>query len=89
MQELLFEYAALNVVDMFVADIRNKCLQEPTSEKRCITYGLYFGLDNIVKIAIKRRGLHGGKAAGRNFMNNVRLCMTSLDFKPFLDDPCA
>ena len=34
-----------------------------------------------------RRELCGNKAARRDFRNNLRSCMSSLDFKPCLDDP--
>ena len=42
---IAFTYAAINGVDTFVADIRNVCLQEPSSEKYFITHGTEFGLE--------------------------------------------
>ena len=79
-------YAALNSVDVFAADIRNAYLQAPTSEKHYIICGSEFGLENVGKIAIIRRALYGGKAAGRDFRNHLRSCMTHLNFKPCLAD---
>ena len=84
---IAFTYAALNGVDVFAADIRNAYLQAPTSERHYIICGPEFGLENAGKIAIIRRALYGGKAAGRDFRNHLRSCMTHLNFKPCLADP--
>ena len=74
-------------MDVFAADIRNECLQAPSSEKNFIVCGPEFGLENVGKRAIIRRALYGGKAAGRDFRNHLRSCMSHLNFKPCLADP--
>ena len=84
---IAFTYAALNGVDIFAADIRNAYLQAPSSEKHFIICGPEFGLENVGKRAIIRRALYGGKAAGRDFRNHLRSCMSHLNFKPCLADP--
>ena len=83
---IAFTCAALNDVDIFAADIRNACLQAPSSEKHYIVCGAEFGLENIGKKALIRRALYGGKAAGRDFRNHLRSCMSHLHFKPCLAD---
>ena len=79
--------AALNDLDVCAADIRNACLQAPSSQKDCITCGPEFGLENIGKRAITVQALHGGKAAGRDFRNHLRGCMRHLGFFSCLADP--
>ena len=68
-------YAALNDLDTCAADIRNACLQAPSSQKDHIVCGPKFGLENVGKKALMRRALHGGKTAGRDFRNHLRACM--------------
>ena len=80
-------YAALNDIDVNVADIRNAYLQAPTSEKHYIVCGLEFGLENVGKSALIRRALYGGKSAGRDFRNRLRECMNMLHFKSCPADP--
>ena len=46
-----------------------------------------FGIVNVVKKALIRRDLYGGKAAGRYFRNQLRDCIRNLGFKSILDDP--
>ena len=65
---------ALNDLDIFAADIRNAYLQAPSSQKDYILCGPEFGIENIGKIALIRRALYGGKAAGKDFRNHLRSC---------------
>ena len=82
-----FAHAALNGLDAFADDIRNACLQAPSSERHFIMCGPEFGLKNAGNRAIIRRALCGGKAASRDFRNHLRSCMSRLNFKPCLNDP--
>jgi hypothetical protein len=84
---IAFAYAALNGLGVCAADIRNVCLQAPSSQKDYVTCGPEFGLENAGKNALIHRALCGGKAAGRDFRNNLRACMPHLDFTPCLADP--
>ena len=86
---IAINYAASNEVDVFEADIKSACLQDPTSEKNCIICGPDFSLENIGKAALVTRAVYGGKAAHRDFRNYLRSCMSYLDFKPCLADPDA
>jgi hypothetical protein len=80
-------YAALNDLDVCAADIRNAYLQAPSSQKDYIICGPEFGLENVGKRALIRRALYGGKAAGRDFRNHLRSCMSHLGFTSCLADP--
>ena len=82
-----FTYAALNKLDVCVADIKNAYLQAPSSQKDYIICGIEFGLENVGKRALIKRALYGGKAAGRDFRNHLRDCMKLLKFKSCLADP--
>ena len=42
-------HAALNDLDVCAADIRNACLQAPSSQKNCLMCGPEFGIENIGK----------------------------------------
>ena len=86
-EQIALTYAALNDLDVFAADIWNAYLQAPSSQKDYITCGPEFGVENIGQTALIHRALYGGKAAGRDFRNNLRLCMEFLNFKSCLDDP--
>ena len=77
---IAFTYAALNGLDVFAANIRNAYLQAPISQKDYILCGPEFGIENVGKIALFRRALYGGKAAGKDFRNHLRSCMRHLDF---------
>ena len=72
---------------MLAADTKNVCLQAPTSENHHIMCGPEYGLENAGKIAITRRALYRGEAAGRDFRNHLRSHMTHLNFKLCLADP--
>ena len=85
--QIAFTYAALNGLDVFAADIRNAYLQAPSSQKDYILCGPEFGIENVGKIALIRRALFGGKAAGKDFRNHLRSCMRHLDFVSCPADP--
>ena len=82
-----FTYEALNGVDVWACDIQSAYLQAPTTEKYYIICGQEFGLENVGKIAVIRRAIYGGKAAGRDFRNHLRSCMEHLGFTACLADP--
>ena len=84
---IAFTYAALNVLDRFVADVRNAYLQDPSSENHFITCDPEFGLENVGKRDMVLRALCGGKSAGRELRNHLRSCASHLNFKSFLADP--
>ena len=80
-------YAALNELDVCAADIRNAYLQAPSSQKDYIVCGAEFGLENVGRVALIHRALYGGKAAGRDFRNHLRSCMSHLGFESCPADP--
>ena len=80
-------YAALHQIDVKCADIKNAYLQAPSSEKHFINCGPEFGLENVGKVALIRRALYGGKAAGRDFWHHLRSCMEHLKFESSKADP--
>ena len=65
--QITLTYAALHKIDVKAADIQNAYLQAPSFEKHFIYCGEEFGLEHAGSIALIRRALYGGKAAGRNF----------------------
>ena len=83
---IAFTYA-LNNLSVFAADVRNAYLQAPSSQKDYIICGPEFGLENIGRVALIRRALYGGKAAGRDFRNHLRSCMRHLHFDSCPADP--
>jgi hypothetical protein len=82
-----FTYAALNVLDVCAANIQNAYLQAPILQKDYIICGPEFSLENVAKTALIWRALYGGKSAGRDFRNHLRVCMRHLDFKSCPADP--
>jgi hypothetical protein len=84
---IAFTYAALNGLDVFATDIRNAYLQAPSSQKDYILCGPEFGIENVRKIALIRRALYGGKAAGKDLRNHLRSCMRHLDFVSYPANP--
>ena len=52
-----FNYAVLNGVDIFAADIQNAYLQYPSSQKAYIRFDPEFGLENVGKVALIHIGL--------------------------------
>ena len=57
------------------------------SEKHYIICGVEFGLENVGRTALIVCALYGGKAAGRDFWNHLRICMEFLGFKSKVGDP--
>ena len=84
---IAFTYAALNKLDVCVADIKNAYLQAPSSEKHYIICGTEFGVENFGKRALIRRALYGGKSSGSDFWKHLRSCMLHLNFKSCKADP--
>ena len=84
---IAFTYAALNGLDVCVADIRNAYLQAPSSRKDYFVCGPEFGLENEGKVALIHRAVYGGKSAGRDFRNHLRSCMIHLGFESCPADP--
>ena len=85
---IALNYAALNDLDVFAADIQNAYLQAPSSVKHYITCGRDFGLENVGKRALIICALYGCKTAGRDFRNHLRACMKDiLNFKSCRADP--
>ena len=80
-------YAALNEINVLVADIRNAYLQAPSSEKHYIICGPEFGHEHQGKRAIIIHALYSGKAAGRDFWHHLWDCMNHLGFESCLSDP--
>ena len=64
--EIMFTYTGLNGLDVCMVDIRNDCLQSPTSQKHYIICGPEFGMENVGKVAIMHRAVYGGKTSGRD-----------------------
>ena len=84
---IAFTYAALNKLDVCVADIKNAYLQAPSSEKHYIICGTEFGVEIFGKRALIRRALYGGKSSGSDFWKHLRSCMLHLNFKSCKADP--
>ena len=84
---LTLTYAALNELDVCMADIRNAYLQSPTSQKHYIICGPEFGMENVGKVAIMHRAVYGGKMSGRDFRNHLRSCMQFINFTSCPADP--
>ena len=57
---IVFAYAALNNLNVFAANIRNAYLTAPPSRKDYVISGLESGLENVGKVALIHRALHGG-----------------------------
>ena len=84
---IVFLYAAFNGLDVFSADIRNAYLQAPSSRKDYVICGAEFGIENIGHVGLIHRALYGGKTAGKDFCNHLRLCMHYLRFSSCPADP--
>ena len=85
--QIALTYAALNDLQVFVADIRNAYLQAPSSQKDYVVCGPEFGIENIGKVALIHRALYRGKSAGQDYRNHLRSCMHHLYFRPCPADP--
>ena len=80
-------YAALNKLDVMVADIINAYLQALLSEKHYIICRPEFGLENVGKVTLIRRALYRDKSSGSNFWRYLRSFMTFLRYKSCPADP--
>jgi hypothetical protein len=69
--------AALNDLDIKMADIENAYLTAPITEKVWTVLGPELG-DNAGKRALIVRALHGVKSAGAPFRNHLAECMKHL-----------
>jgi hypothetical protein len=73
--------AALNDVDVKMADIENAYLTAPLTEKVCTVLGPELG-DDAGKRALIFRALYGLKSAGAGFRNHLAECMKHLEWNP-------
>jgi hypothetical protein len=73
--------AALNDLDVKMADIENAYLTTPITEKVWTVLGPEFG-DYAGKSALIVRALYGPKSAGAAFRNHLDECMTHLGWHP-------
>ena len=84
---IVFLYATLNGLDVFSADICNAYLQAPSSRKDYLICGAKFRIENISHVGLIHQALYGGKTAGTDFHNHLRLCMHYLKFSSCPADP--
>ena len=84
---IAFTYAALNELDVCMADIRNAYLQSLTSSKHYIICGPEFGMENVGKDAIMHREVYSGKMSRRDFRNHLGSCMHFINFTSCPADP--
>jgi hypothetical protein len=73
--------AALNDLDVKMADIENAYLMAPIAEKVWTVLGPEFG-DDAGKLALIVRALYGIKSAGAAFRNHLAECMKHLGWHP-------
>jgi hypothetical protein len=73
--------AALNDLDVKMADIENAYLTAPITEKVWTVLGTEFG-DDAGKRALIVRALYGLKSAGAAFRNHLAECMNHLGWHP-------
>eukprot|EP00804_Cyclotella_cryptica_P015125 CCRYP_000688-RA/>CCRYP_000688-RA protein AED:0.22 eAED:0.24 QI:0/0/0/0.8/1/1/5/0/1053 len=78
--------AALNDLEVKVADIMNAYVTAPTEEKIWTILGPEFG-DDQGKKAVIVRALYGLKSAGASFRHHLADCMKHLGYTPCLADP--
>jgi hypothetical protein len=77
--------AALNVLDIKMADIENAYLPAPITEKVWTVLGQEFG-DDAETLALIVRALYGLKSAGAAFINHLDECMNHLGWHPCRSD---
>jgi hypothetical protein len=77
--------AALNDLDVKIADVENSHLMAPITEKVWTVFGPEFG-DDSGKRALIVRISYGLKSAGAAFRNHISECMNHLDWKPCRTD---
>ena len=70
--KIAFTYAALNNIEVTVANIRNAYIQAPSCGGKYVIYRPEFGLGYIGKKALIFRALYGRKTAGYNFWEHLR-----------------
>ena len=80
-------YDALNDFYVTASDTQNAYLQVPSSEKHFIICKHEFGIEHVVKIALIRRALYGGKMTGRDFWSHLSSCIKLLGSKSIHGDP--
>lgn len=78
--------AALNDLEVLVADVKNAYLNAPITKKIWMVCGVEFGTNNG-KRAIMVRALYGLKSVGAAFRNHLAVCMSNLGYKSCLTDP--
>ena len=78
--------AALNDLEVKVADILNAYVTAPVQEKIWTVLGPEFGEDQGKK-AVLVRSLYGLKSSGAAFRNHLADCMRHLGYQPCLADP--
>eukprot|EP00804_Cyclotella_cryptica_P021438 CCRYP_005781-RA/>CCRYP_005781-RA protein AED:0.29 eAED:0.29 QI:0/0/0/1/1/1/3/0/397 len=78
--------AALNELEVKVANIMNAYMTAPTEEKIWTILGPEFG-DHQGKKAVIVRALYGLKSAGASFRHHLADCMKHLGYTPCLADP--
>ena len=71
-------YTELNGLNVFVYEMMKDYLQVTSPQKDYIICGTEFRLENVANKVFVRRKIYGGKAAGRDFRNNLRECMSHL-----------
>ena len=87
-KRIALTHAALHDIPVWGADIQNACLSAKSSEKHYIICGEEFGLENVGKVALIRRALYGGKAAGRDYWHHVRsVLQDKMQFQSSRGDP--
>ena len=84
---IAFIYAALNELDVCMADIRNAYLQSPRFQKYYIICEPEYGMENIGKVAIMHRAVYAGKTSVTDFRNHLRSCMHFMNFTSCPADP--
>jgi hypothetical protein len=77
--------AALNDLDVKMADIENACLMAPINKKVWTVLGQEFG-DDAGKRALIVVALYGMKSAGAAFRNHLAECMKHLGWQPCRSD---
>ena len=85
---ILFLYEALHEFDVMAADIRNSCIQAPTSENHIIIFDADFhGIENGSKQDMVVKALYGGKLAGRYLWMHLCACMDNMGFASCFVEP--
>ena len=84
---IVFTYAAMNGLEVWVADSKSSFLQDPCSKKYYTVCGPEFGSEVIGKLAIIVRAAYGLKSAGDDFRNRLRDCMENLGYEYCKSDP--